>query len=71
EAYYQQRRRDLGAAIAREAALLARLPAEISGSWFENRIIPLDRNIPDDPGVAALIRGYLARGLAEKRRPHL
>ena len=71
EAYYQQRRRDLGAAIARETALLARLPTEISGSWFENRIIPLDRNVPDDPGVAALIRGYLARGLAEKRRPHL
>ena len=71
EAYYQQRRRDLGAAIARETALLARLPAELTGSWFENRIIPLDRNIPDDPGVAALVRGYLARGLAEKRRPHL
>jgi 2',3'-cyclic-nucleotide 2'-phosphodiesterase (5'-nucleotidase family) len=71
EAYYQQRRRDLGAAIARETALLARLPAEITGSWFENRIIPLDRNIPDDPGVATLVRGYLAKGLAEKRRPHL
>ena len=71
EAYYQQRRRDLGAAIARETALLARLPAEITGSWFENHIIPLDRNIPDDPGVATLVRGYLAKGLAEKRRPHL
>ena len=71
EAYYQQRRRDLGAAVARETALLARLPAEITGSWFENRIIPLDRNIPDDPGVATLVRGYLAKGLAEKRRPHL
>jgi 2',3'-cyclic-nucleotide 2'-phosphodiesterase (5'-nucleotidase family) len=71
EAYYQQRRRDLAAAIARETALLARLPAQITGSWFENRIIPLDRNIPDDPGVATLVRGYLARGLAEKRRPHL
>ena len=71
EAYYQQRRQELGAAIARETALLARLPAEITGSWFENHIIPLDRNIPDDPGVATLIRGYLARGLAEKRRPHL
>ena len=71
EAYYQQKRRDLGAAIARETALLARLPAEITGSWFENRIIPLDRSVPDDPGVAALVRGYLAKGLAEKRRPHL
>jgi 2',3'-cyclic-nucleotide 2'-phosphodiesterase (5'-nucleotidase family) len=71
EAYYQQRRLDLGAAIARETALLARLPAELTGSWFENHIIPLDRSIPDDPGVADLVRGYLARGLAEKRRPHL
>jgi len=71
EAYYQQRRRELGAAIARETALFAQLPAEITGSWFENHIIPLDRNIPDDPGVATLVRGYLARGLAEKRRPHL
>ena len=71
EAYYQQRRRDLGAAIARETALLAGLPAELAGSWFENRIIPLDRSIPDDPSVANLVQGYLARGLAEKRRPHL
>jgi 2',3'-cyclic-nucleotide 2'-phosphodiesterase (5'-nucleotidase family) len=71
EVYYQQRRLDLGAAIARETALLARLPAELTGSWFENHIIPLDRSIPDDPGVASLVRGYLARGLAEKRRPHL
>jgi 2',3'-cyclic-nucleotide 2'-phosphodiesterase (5'-nucleotidase family) len=71
ETYYQQRRRDLEAAIARETALLARLPAEITGSWFENRIIPLDRTVPDDPTVATLVRGYLARGLAEKRRPHL
>jgi 2',3'-cyclic-nucleotide 2'-phosphodiesterase (5'-nucleotidase family) len=71
EVYYQQRRRDLEAAIARETALLARLPTEITGSWFENRIIPLDRSVPDDPAVATLVHGYLARGLAEKRRPHL
>jgi hypothetical protein len=71
ESYYQQRRSDLGAAIARETALLARLPAQITGSWFENHIIPLDRSIPDDPVVVNLVRGYLARGLAEKRRPHL
>ena len=71
ESYYQQRRRDLGAAIARETALLARLPAEITGSWFDNRIIPLDRNVPDDPAVATLVQAYLARGLAEKRRRHL
>jgi 2',3'-cyclic-nucleotide 2'-phosphodiesterase (5'-nucleotidase family) len=71
ESYYRQRRLDLEGAIARETVLVARLPAEITGSWFENRIIPLDRNIPDDPGVATLVRRYLARGLAEKRRPHL
>jgi 2',3'-cyclic-nucleotide 2'-phosphodiesterase (5'-nucleotidase family) len=71
ESYYQQRRQELRGAIARETAVLARLPAEITGSWFENRIIPLDRNVPDDPAVATLVRRYLARGLAEKRRPHL
>ncbi len=71
EAYYQQRRRELRVAIARETALLARLPAQLTGSWFDNRIIPLDGQVPDDPAVAKLVRGYLARGLAEKRRPHL
>ncbi|HVT07798.1 MAG TPA: hypothetical protein VHO67_10080, partial [Polyangia bacterium] len=56
EAYYQQRRAQLQAAIARESAALARLPRAITGSWFENRIIPLDAAIPDDPRVSGLVR---------------
>jgi len=71
EDYYRQRRQQLEAAIARETAALAALPPVISGSWFENRVIPLGREVPDDPAVAQLIRDSVARGLAEKRPPHL
>jgi 2',3'-cyclic-nucleotide 2'-phosphodiesterase (5'-nucleotidase family) len=71
EDYYRQRRQQLESAIARESAALAALPKVIAGSWFENRVIPLGRDVPDDPAVAELIRAALARGLAEKRHPHL
>ena len=56
--YYQQRRKEIEAAIARETALLQSLPATITGSWFENRIIPLDASTPDQPGVAILVAAY-------------
>jgi len=56
--YYEQRRKDIEAAIARESALLDRLPAAISGSWFENRLIPLDAATPDQQGVAVLVDAY-------------
>jgi 2',3'-cyclic-nucleotide 2'-phosphodiesterase (5'-nucleotidase family) len=55
--YYESRRKQLEAAIAREQAALARLPTTITGSWFENRLLALDPQTPDDPAVAALIRG--------------
>ncbi len=71
ETYYQQRRQALAAQIALETRVLGALPAVITGSWFENRIIPLDRSIPDDPAVGALIREYLVEGLADKHRAHL
>lgn len=56
--YYEQRRKEIEAAIARESVLLERLPAAIAGSWFENRIIPLDAATPDQPGVAVLVGAY-------------
>jgi 2',3'-cyclic-nucleotide 2'-phosphodiesterase (5'-nucleotidase family) len=56
--YYDQRRKEIGAAIARETALLRSLPAAITGSWFENRIVPLDAATPDQPGVAILVDAY-------------
>ncbi|MFL5308380.1 MAG: hypothetical protein ACJ8F1_24425 [Polyangia bacterium] len=62
EVYYQQRRAQLQAAIARERAALARLPRSLTGSWFENRVIPLDATIPDDPRVW---------GLVQRLGPHL
>jgi 2',3'-cyclic-nucleotide 2'-phosphodiesterase (5'-nucleotidase family) len=71
EAYYQQRRRNLEAAIARESAALARLPTTLTGSWFENRIVPLDASVPDDPAVGKLVQDFLVEGLAERHRPHL
>jgi 2',3'-cyclic-nucleotide 2'-phosphodiesterase (5'-nucleotidase family) len=56
ESYYRQRRTQLEAAIARETEALARLPRAITGSWFENVILPLDATIPDDPVVEGLVR---------------
>ena len=56
--YYEQRRREIGQAIERESALLQTMPAAISGSWFENRLIPLDATTPDQPGVAILVDAY-------------
>jgi 2',3'-cyclic-nucleotide 2'-phosphodiesterase (5'-nucleotidase family) len=56
EDYYRQRRAQLEAAIGRETAALARLPRAITGSWFENRIVPLDATVPDDPRVSGLVR---------------
>ena len=79
EDYYRQRRVQLELAIARERLLLARLPTTITGSWFQNRILPLDSTVPDDPGVGKLVRDYrvgemLRRkhaGLVDGPRPHL
>lgn len=56
--YYQQRIKDLEASVARETALLAATPATVTGSWFENRILPLDTSIADHTGVAPLVAAY-------------
>ena len=45
-------------AIANDREQLQQHPAEIHGSWFENRIIPLDTTIPDHPGGALLVAAY-------------
>jgi hypothetical protein len=56
--YYETRRHQVEQAIARETALYARLPRRITGSWFENRLIPLDAATPDQNGVAVLVEAY-------------
>ncbi|HSZ82014.1 MAG TPA: multiheme c-type cytochrome [Polyangia bacterium] len=56
--YYAKRLVALGAAIARETRALAVTPARVTGNWFDNRIIPLDALVPDQPGVAALVAAY-------------
>jgi 2',3'-cyclic-nucleotide 2'-phosphodiesterase (5'-nucleotidase family) len=58
ESYYRSRREGLTAAMAHERELLSRLPRSISGSWFENRLVPLDDSIPDHPAVALLVAAY-------------
>lgn len=45
-------------AVAHDREQLQQHPAEIHGSWFENRIVPLDTKIPDHPGVALLVAAY-------------
>ncbi len=72
--YYEQRRKEIEKAIERESALLQQLPVAITGSWFENRIIPLDATTPDQPGVAMLVDALQqgerpARGGRQARRP--
>jgi hypothetical protein len=57
-AYYEQRVAALRGAIARESAELEKLPPRVSGNWFENRVIPLDTAVPDQPGVALLVDAY-------------
>jgi hypothetical protein len=56
--YYRLRREGIGAAIARETALARTLPAVVEGSWYENRIIPLDESIPDQRAIALLVTAY-------------
>jgi hypothetical protein len=58
ESYYRSRREGLTAAMAHERDLLSHLPRSISGSWFENRLVPLDESIPDHPAVALLVAAY-------------
>ncbi|HEX4459207.1 MAG TPA: cytochrome c family protein, partial [Polyangia bacterium] len=56
--YYAKRLVALRAAIARETRELAATPARVTGNWFENRIVPLDTLVPDQPGVASLVAEY-------------
>jgi len=72
--YRDARRRALGSAIDREAALLARLPEAITGSWFENHVVALGAEIPDDAETARLVVAYQRGepgkpGKAEHRQP--
>jgi hypothetical protein len=57
-ALFENRRREIDKAIAREEELLRLLPATIAGSWFENRLLPLDASTPDQTGVGLLVHAY-------------
>jgi hypothetical protein len=70
-AYYGQRLVDLRAALERERRAFAVMPAAVTGNWWQNRILPLDTSVPDQPGVAALVAAYdrQSERLAVERRP--
>jgi hypothetical protein len=56
--YYGKRVDELRRAIARETRALAEMPKRVTGNWFENRIVPLDTAVPDQPGVGTLVAAY-------------
>jgi hypothetical protein len=58
QAHTAERVAKLDKAIADDRAQLAAHPPEIRGSWFENRILPLDAGVADHPGLATLVAAY-------------
>jgi hypothetical protein len=58
--FYLVRRKSITDALVRAAEAARKLPAAVHGSWYENRILPLDESFPDHPGVAQLIAAYNA-----------
>ncbi len=60
--YYKLRREGITAAIVRETEVARKLPAVVHGSWYENRIIPLDESIPDHVAIAQMVAAYNAEG---------
>ncbi len=58
QAHFAERVAKLEKAIAHDREQLQAHPAEIRGSWFENRILPLDTATPDHPAVAMLVAAY-------------
>lgn len=58
--FYRQRREAIERALTGELADIGKLPAAITGSWYEAQIIPLDEAIPDQAGVAMLVAAYNA-----------
>ncbi len=78
QAHFAEQIAKLEKAIAHDREQLGEHPAEIHGSWFENRILPLDAAIPDQTGVALLVGAYnrenqrrASAGLPVGVSPHL
>ncbi len=78
QAHFADQIAKLDKAIANDRGQLREHAAEIHGSWFENRILPLDTAIPDQPGVALLVAAYnrenqrrASAGLPVGVSPHL
>jgi hypothetical protein len=78
QAHFAEQIAKLDKSIAHDREQLREHPAEVHGSWFENRILPLDAAIPDQPGVALLVAAYnrenqrrASAGLPVGVSPHL
>jgi 2',3'-cyclic-nucleotide 2'-phosphodiesterase (5'-nucleotidase family) len=56
--YFTERAAATEKSIAQESALLKSQPAAVDGSWFENRILPLDTATADHPAIALLVAQY-------------
>jgi 2',3'-cyclic-nucleotide 2'-phosphodiesterase (5'-nucleotidase family) len=56
--YTQQRIEALRAALERDTRAIAARPARITGNWFENRIVPLDLSLRDDPEMRAMVERF-------------
>lgn len=57
-ALYQSQLGQVTEDVERARQALRELPPPPKGSWLENRHIPLGSQIPDEPGVVALLQGY-------------
>jgi hypothetical protein len=66
--YFGERGQGFRDELGRVEARLAGLPARIEGSWFDNAILDLDADVPDQPGVAALVRAYDEENARRGRR---
>jgi hypothetical protein len=57
-ALYQAQLGQVTEEVERARQALRELPPAAQGSWLENRHFPLGSQIPDEPGVAVLLRDY-------------
>jgi hypothetical protein len=56
--FYDRRKKEIEESSATLRAKIAALPAAGQGSWVENKLVPLGTEVPDEPGMAALVKRY-------------
>lgn len=53
--FFKKRVKELEEALVRDEQAIKAMPPRITGSWFENRIVPLDTGSNDHPALAMLV----------------